>query len=55
MPNPWTGKGTPYTREEVRERLQATIAQKKAIIVAEPVLSKVYEIVGFSGNNIPKK
>ena len=27
----------------------------KAIIVAEPVLSKVYEIVGFSGYNIPKK
>jgi hypothetical protein len=21
MPNPWTGKGNPYTREEVRERL----------------------------------
>ena len=34
MPNPWTGKGNPYTREEVRERLQATIAQKKAIIGA---------------------
>jgi predicted TIM-barrel enzyme len=34
MPNPWTGKGNPYTREEVRERLQATIDQKKAIIAA---------------------
>ncbi len=34
MPNPWTGKGNPYTREEVRERLQATLAQKKAIIGA---------------------
>ena len=34
MPNTWTGKGNPYTREEVRERLQATIAQKKAIIGA---------------------
>lgn len=34
MPNAWTGKGNPYTREEVRERLQATIAQKKAIIGA---------------------
>ena len=29
--------------------------KEKAIIVAEPVLSKVYEIVGFSGYNIPKK
>jgi predicted TIM-barrel enzyme len=34
MPNPWTGKGNPYTREEVRERLQNTLAQKKAIIGA---------------------
>lgn len=34
MPNPWTGKGNPYTREEVRERLKATLAQKKAIIGA---------------------
>lgn len=34
MPNPWTGKGNPYTREEVRERLKATIAQKKAVIGA---------------------
>ncbi len=34
MPNPWTGKGNPYTREEVRERLQATLAEKKAIIGA---------------------
>ena len=34
MPNPWTGKGNPYTREEVRERLQATLNQKKAIIGA---------------------
>jgi len=34
MPNPWTGKGNPYTRQEVRDRLKATIAQKKAIIGA---------------------
>ncbi len=34
MPNPWTGKGNPYTREEVRERLYATIEQGKAIIAA---------------------
>ncbi|NKI28466.1 phosphoenolpyruvate hydrolase family protein [Arenibacter sp. 6A1] len=34
MPNKWTGKGNPYTREEIRERLQKTLAQKKAIIGA---------------------
>lgn len=34
MPNPWTGKGNPYTRQEVRDRLQKTIDQKKAIIAA---------------------
>lgn len=34
MPNPWTGKGNPYTREEVRNRLRNTINQKKAIIAA---------------------
>jgi len=34
MPNPWTGKGNPYTREEVRDRLQATLDQNKAIIAA---------------------
>ena len=34
MPNPWTGKGNPYTREEVRERLSATLAKNKAIIGA---------------------
>jgi predicted TIM-barrel enzyme len=34
MPNPWTGKGNPYTRQEVRERLRATLAQNKAIIAA---------------------
>lgn len=34
MPNPWTGKGNPYTREEVRERLQATLRKGDAIIAA---------------------
>src|SRR5690349_5674992 len=34
MPNPWTGKGNPYTRQEVRDRLQNTINQNKAIIAA---------------------
>ena len=34
MPNQWTGVGNPYTREEVRERLRATLSQKKAIIGA---------------------
>lgn len=34
MANPWTGKGNPYTKQEVRERLQATLGQKKAIIAA---------------------
>jgi predicted TIM-barrel enzyme len=34
MPNPWTGKGNPYTRDEVRERLQATLNRGNAIIAA---------------------
>ncbi|MEQ9438037.1 MAG: phosphoenolpyruvate hydrolase family protein [Cyclobacteriaceae bacterium] len=34
MPNPWTGKGNPYTKQEVRDRLQNTLDQKKAIIGA---------------------
>jgi predicted TIM-barrel enzyme len=34
MPNPWTGKGNPYTREEVRERLRTTLAKGDAIIAA---------------------
>src|SRR6476620_9085021 len=34
MPNPWTRKGNPYTREEVRERLQATLNKGNAIIAA---------------------
>lgn len=34
MPNIWTGKGNPYTRAEVRDRLQITLDQKKPIIAA---------------------
>jgi predicted TIM-barrel enzyme len=34
MPNPWTGKGNPYTRQEVRDRLQATVDKGNAIIAA---------------------
>jgi len=34
MANPWTGKGNPYTRQEVRDRLQNVIDQNKAIIAA---------------------
>ncbi|MGV3503501.1 MAG: phosphoenolpyruvate hydrolase family protein [Adhaeribacter sp.] len=34
MPNPWTGKGNPYTKQEVRDRLQLTLDQQKAIIAA---------------------
>ena len=34
MPNKWTGVGNPYTKQEVRERLQKTLDQNQAIIVA---------------------
>jgi predicted TIM-barrel enzyme len=34
MPNPWTGRGNPYTRDEVRERLRATVGSGEAIIAA---------------------
>jgi predicted TIM-barrel enzyme len=34
MPNPWTGKGNPYTRKEVRERLMDTLKKGDAIIAA---------------------
>lgn len=34
MPNQWTGIGNPYTKQEVRDRLQATIDKNKAIIAA---------------------
>ncbi len=34
MPNPWTGKGNPYTRIEVIERLRDTMSKGKPIIAA---------------------
>src|SRR5262245_53170627 len=34
MPNPWTGKGNPYTRKEVIDRLRGTLKKGKAIIAA---------------------
>jgi predicted TIM-barrel enzyme len=34
MPNQWTGKGNPYTRQEVRDRLQETLDKNMAIIAA---------------------
>src|SRR5712672_1733244 len=34
MPNPWTGKGNPYTRKEVVQRLRDTLKDGKAIIAA---------------------
>ena len=34
MPNPWTGKGNPYTRKEVVERLRAVLKKGQPIIAA---------------------
>ncbi|HVG15901.1 MAG TPA: phosphoenolpyruvate hydrolase family protein [Chitinophagaceae bacterium] len=34
MANKWTGKGNPYTKQEVRDRLKQTIDKKMAIIAA---------------------
>src|SRR5438309_8856072 len=34
MANPWTGKGNPYTRKEVVQRLRDTLKDGKAIIAA---------------------
>ena len=34
MPNPWTGKGNPYTRKEVLERLRTTLKKGQPIIAA---------------------
>jgi predicted TIM-barrel enzyme len=34
MPNPWTGKGNPYTRKEVIARLRATLKRGEPIIAA---------------------
>jgi predicted TIM-barrel enzyme len=34
MPNPWTGIGNPYTKQEVIDRLNATLAKGEPIIAA---------------------
>src|SRR6476469_11166364 len=34
MPNPWTGKGNPYTRKEVVDRLRASLERGQPIIAA---------------------
>jgi predicted TIM-barrel enzyme len=34
MPNPWTGRGNPYTRTEVLDRLRATLDRGEPIIAA---------------------
>jgi predicted TIM-barrel enzyme len=34
MPNPWTGKGNPYTRQEVRDRLQHALDRGEPLIAA---------------------
>lgn len=34
MPNQWTGKGNPYTKQEVRDRLRKTLDKGKAILAA---------------------
>jgi predicted TIM-barrel enzyme len=34
MPNPWTGKGNPYTRTEIIDRFTATLKRGEPIIVA---------------------
>src|SRR5580700_7447738 len=34
MPNPWTGKGNPYTRQEVRDRLDAALGRHEPLIAA---------------------
>ena len=34
MPNPWTGIGNPYTRDEVIQRLKTTLAKGEPIIAA---------------------
>ena len=34
MPNPWTGVGNPYTRQEVLDRLRDTLSRGEAIIAA---------------------
>ncbi len=34
MPNPWTGRGNPYTRQEVRDRLQDALDRGEPLIAA---------------------
>src|SRR5947209_6725131 len=34
MPNPWTGKGNPYTRQEVRDRLEASLKRGEPLLAA---------------------
>src|SRR5216110_3867468 len=34
MPNPWTGKGNPYTHKEVVERLRGALKKGRPIIAA---------------------
>ncbi len=34
MPNPWTGKGNPYTRQEVRDRLQNALDRGEPLLAA---------------------
>ncbi len=34
MPNPWTGKGNPYSRSEMIDRLQQTLDKNEAILAA---------------------
>src|SRR5438874_8512205 len=34
MPNPWTGKGNPYNRKEVIERLRATLKRGEPLLAA---------------------
>src|SRR5881392_3828209 len=34
MPNPWTGKGNPYTRKEVVDRLRTSLKRGEPIIAA---------------------
>jgi len=34
MPNPYTGIGNPYTRDEMNQRLRDTLARNEPIIVA---------------------
>ena len=34
MPNPWTGVGNPYTRQEVLDRLHDTLSKGESIIAA---------------------